>query len=308
MSKPAVFIDGEVGTTGLQIRTRLEGRSDIDLVSIDPAKRKDDDEKRRILNSVDLAILCLPDDAARASVAMVENPSVKILDASTAHRTDSEWVYGFPELLPGQFERIIAAKRVSVPGCYPTGALGLVRPLVDAGLMSPDHLLTINAVSGYTGGGRKLIEAFEGVGDDRIDDAYRVYALELKHKHVPEMHLYSGLTNRPIFSPSVGRYRQGMLVQIPLHLASLQGKPSAKAIHDALSARYEGRQFVKVMPYPPTETVLEPEALNGTNTLELYVFSNEEEGHALLTARLDNLGKGASGAAVQNLELMLGLS
>ncbi len=308
MSKPLIFIDGEAGTTGLQIRARLAGRRDIELVSIDPAKRKDDDERRRLLNGVDLAVLCLPDEAARAAVALIDNPAVRVLDASTAFRTHPDWVYGLPELAPGQAERIGATKRVSNPGCYPTGALALLRPLIDDGLLPAETPISVHAVSGYSGGGRKLIEGFEGKGADRIADIHRLYALELAHKHRNEMRVHSGLIHMPVFTPAVGAFRQGMLVQIPLALWSLPKTPSGRDLHAALSARYAGQRFVHVMDYDQRPKVLAPEALNGTNLLELYVFDNPAEQTALLVARLDNLGKGASGAATQNLDLMLGLA
>lgn len=308
MGKPLIFIDGEVGTTGLQIRARLAGRSDIELVSIDPAKRKDDDERRRLLNAVDLAVLCLPDDAARTAVALIDNPAVKVLDASTAFRTSPDWTYGLPELTADQAERIANAKRVSNPGCYPTGALCLIRPLVDDGLVPPQTPISVHAVSGYSGGGRKMIEAFETRGPDHIADIHRIYALELAHKHRNEMRVHAGLAHVPLFTPAVGAYRQGMLVQIPLHLWSLPGQPGGRDLHASLARRYAGERFVHVMNDEQRPKTLEPEALNGTNRLELFVFDNVEEKTALLVARLDNLGKGASGAAVQNIDLMLGLS
>jgi|SRR5579872_688169 len=307
MSIPRIFIDGEAGTTGLQIHARLSDRDDIEIVSIAPERRKDDAERRRLLNEVDVAVLCLPDDAARAAVAMIENPRVRVLDASTAHRTNPEWVYGFPEIDPSQEERIRAARRVSNPGCYATGAIALIRPLVDAGLLPEEFPLTINAVSGYTGGGRKLIEAFEGKGPEPITDPLRVYALELAHKHVPEIRAYGRLQRPPLFVPTVGAFAQGMLVQIPLQLWSLPKRPSGGDLHAALAERYAGARFVRVKAFDDRPSVLGPEALNGTNEMELFVFENAKERQALLVARLDNLGKGASGAAVQNLDVMLGL-
>jgi len=304
---PTLFIDGEAGTTGLQIRARLEGRPDLAVVSIDPAKRKDDAERKRLLNSVDLAVLCLPDQAAKDAVAMIDNPGVKVLDASTAFRVDPDWAYGFAELTPTQSEKIADAARVSNPGCYPTGALGLLRPLISGGLIPAETAITVNAVSGYSGGGRQMIDSFEGRGPAPAGNGFFLYGLELAHKHRGEMRVHSGLTHTPIFVPSVGRFAQGMLVSIPLPLWSLPGTPSAKAIHTALADYYAGQRFVSVMPYDERPATLDPEALNGTNRLELFVFDNPAEESALLVARLDNLGKGASGAACQNIDLMLGL-
>ncbi len=305
-----IFIDGEAGTTGLHIRARLQGRADVELLSLPEADRKDTAARAGMLNGADLAILCLPDEAARAAAAMIENPAVKVIDASTAHRTHPDWVYGFPELETDQPRRIGEAKRVANPGCYALSSIALLHPLVAAGLLPADYPVTINAVSGYSGGGRKLIEQFEKAdAPDHIDSPLRVYALGLAHKHVPEIHKHGGLRIRPLFVPSVGRFRQGMIVQIPIHLGALPGRPRAADLHAALASHYQGCRFVAVAPFDETLAVghLDPEALNGTNDVRLHVFANEAEGHAVLVALLDNLGKGASGQAVQNMNLMLGL-
>lgn len=308
MARAKIFIDGEAGTTGLQIRARLTHRSDIELISITHDKRKDDDERQRLLNSVDVAVLCLPDDAARAAVAMISNPNVRVLDASTAHRTQPDWVYGIPELAPHQADKIRTAHRVANPGCYSSGMVLLVRPLVDAGLLPPEVPLTVQGISGYSGGGRQMIDSFEGRGANVINDPIRLYALELNHKHVEEMRLHSGLVHRPLFVPAVGKFAQGMLVEIPLQLWALPKPVSGLEIHQALAHRYANQRFIKVMPLDPRPAVhLAPDALNGSNRMEIFVFENRAEQQALLVARLDNLGKGASGAAVQNLDLMLGL-
>lgn len=304
-----IFIDGEAGTTGLQIRERLAGRTDLEIVSIDPALRKEIGERQRLLNLADIAILCLPDDAARESVALIENQTTRVIDASSAHRTAPGWCYGFAEMDIAQAGRIAAARFIANPGCYPQGPIALLRPLIAAGLVPADYPAGVNAISGYSGGGRTMIEDYERKGD--AAPRFMPYALGLDHKHLPEMRAYSGLSAAPLFQPAVGAFAQGMLTAVPLHLDRLGTVRTGAELHAAIADHFSAIEsgFVTVAPFSAIDKTpdLDPEIYNGTNAMRLHVFANDRRGQALLVAVYDNLGKGASGAAVQNLNLMLGI-
>jgi len=303
-----VFVDGQEGTTGLRIHELLAGRTDLEVLHIDPARRKDAAARAELLNAADVAFLCLPDDAAREAVALVTNPRTCIIDASTAHRTVAGWTYGLPELAPGQRERLRAAKRIANPGCHATAFILLLRPLIDAGLLPADALLSATSVTGYSGGGKKMIEQYQAGGDPLLGSP-RQYALTLAHKHVPEMVAHTGLARRPLFMPIVANFYKGLAVSVPLHFAQLAAGVEGGALHRALASHYAGERFVRVLPLgaPASahEGFLDVQACNETNDCEIMVFASDSQ--AVLVARLDNLGKGASGAAVQAMNLHLGL-
>ena len=311
MSKPMVFIDGEHGTTGLEIRERLAQHGGVQLLSLPPEERKDAAAKRAVVAAADVVILCLPDDAARETVSMIGDAKTRVIDASSAHRTAAGWVYGFPELTATQRRAVAQARFVSNPGCYPTGFLSIVRPLRERGLLPTGYPVSVHAVSGYTGGGRKLIERYEQAGVE-TPPKFVAYGLNLAHKHLGEMQTHGLLERPPVFAPSVGDFRRGMLVSIPLQTALLPRRVIGAELHAALAEHYAGEHFVSVRALDDATALrdgayLDAEALNGTNRLEVFVYANDTQQQALLIARLDNLGKGASGAAVQNLNLMLGL-
>jgi N-acetyl-gamma-glutamyl-phosphate reductase len=306
-----IFIDGEAGTTGLQIRERLAGRRDLEVLSIAADRRKDQDERKRLLNAADIAILCLPDDAAQESVSLIENGTTRVIDASTAFRVDPDWVYGFAEMDKGQSAAIADARFVANPGCWPQGLIGTVRPLIEAGLLPADFAITYNGISGYTGGGKQMIAEYEAAG--AAASHFMAYALTFNHKHVPEMTRYTGLASAPLFVPTVGDFAQGMTTFVPLQLGQLGTVPTGAELHAAIADHYASIEdsFVTVAPFDPAlgkTPALDPQANNDTNTMTLHIFANDARAQAVLVAVYDNLGKGASGAAVQNLNLMLGVS
>jgi len=304
-----IFIDGEAGTTGLQIRERLAGRRDLEVISIDHDKRKDLEERKRLLNLADVAILCLPDDAAKESVSLIENDTTKVIDASTAHRIAEGWAYGFAEMDRLQSAVIAEAKRVANPGCWPQGAIATLRPLIEGGLLPADFPVTMNGITGYSGGGRTMIEDYEAQGEEANE--FQLYGLGFKHKHLPELTKYARLLHAPLFQPAIGNFRQGMITAVPLQLWTLPKVPTGADVHAAIADHFAAipNGFVEVAPLAPIERSdeLNPELYNDTNRMRLHVFANDARGQALLVAVYDNLGKGASGAAVQNLNLMLGV-
>ncbi|HEY0818915.1 MAG TPA: N-acetyl-gamma-glutamyl-phosphate reductase [Rhizobacter sp.] len=303
-----VFVDGQEGTTGLRINEYLANRSDIEVLRIAPERRKDTDERARLLNAADVAFLCLPDAAAKEAAALVSNPRTCIIDASTAHRTATDWVFGLPELSPDQRERIRASKRISNPGCHSTAFILLLRPLVDAGLVAPALPVSATSITGYSGGGKKMIEQYEAGGDPKLD-APRPYGLTLQHKHVPEMAAHTGLKTPPIFMPIVGSFLKGLAVSVPLHLSQLKPGTTPELLHKALADRYAGERFVRVQPLRDAATLasgfFDVQANNDTNNVDIFVFANDSQ--AILMCRIDNLGKGASGAAVQSMNVHLGV-
>ncbi len=303
-----IFIDGEHGTTGLQIRSRLEGRKDIEIISVPVERRKNKDARAEYLDKADIAILCLPDDAARESVSLIPNDTTRVIDASTAHRVADGWTYGFAEMDEAQAKAIAAARFVANPGCWPQGPIAMLRPLLKAGLLPKDYPVTINGVTGYSGGGRQMMEDYEAKGD--AAPRYLPYGLTLNHKHLPEIKTYTGLDNDVIMQPVIGNFAQGMLTAIPLQLGQLDHAPTGKDIHAALEAHY-GKMENSVVEVAPLEELerspaLDPQSLNDTNNMRIHVFANDARKQAVLIAVYDNLGKGASGAAVQNMDLMLG--
>ncbi|WP_108461698.1 N-acetyl-gamma-glutamyl-phosphate reductase [Devosia naphthalenivorans] len=305
-----IFIDGEAGTTGLQIRERLENRRDLEVLSIAPDKRKDQDERKRLLNAADVAILCLPDDAARESVSLIENDTTRVIDASTAFRVDPDWAYGFAEMDRAQSGKIASARFVANPGCWPQGLIATVRPLIEANLLPKDFGVTYNGISGYSGGGKQMIAEYEAA--DAIASHFMPYAMTFTHKHLPEMTAYTGLSREPLFVPTVGDFAQGMTTFVPLQLGHLGKVPTGREIHAAIADHFAAIKdsFVVVAPFSDTAKTpaLDPQAHNNTNTMTLHVFANDARAQAVLVAVYDNLGKGASGAAVQNLNLMLGVN